>query len=147
MRSASQPGRDERSVRMKPDFSGEYVLDRTASSLSPDTSGMVTAHMRIDHNEPRFRCAARFASQNDAVEFSFERFTDGREGDASVPGTSRCYWEQEALVSEDRIAVGDGTMLMTWRYELTAGGRRLRATERIRGGGRDQDNVWEFERQ
>ena len=26
-------------------------------------------------------------------------------------------------------------------------GRRLWASERIRGGGRDQDNVWEFERQ
>jgi hypothetical protein len=35
---------------------------------------------------------------------------------------------------------------MTRRYELLDGGRRLRATEQIRGAGRDQDNVWEFAR-
>jgi hypothetical protein len=35
---------------------------------------------------------------------------------------------------------------MSWRYELNDGGRRLTATEQIRGGGRDQDNVWVFER-
>jgi hypothetical protein len=132
--------------RMKLDFSGEYVLDRAASSLSPNASAMAAARLRITHDEPRFACAARFASHDDAVEFSIERFTDGREGDASAPGASRCYWDEEALVSEDRIGTGDGMMLMTWRYDLTAGGRRLRATERIRGAGRDQDNVWEFER-
>jgi len=130
-----------------PDFSGEYVLDRNASSLSPHASAIASAHMRINHDEPRFCCSARFASHDDAVEFSFERFTDGREGNASAPGTSRCYWEQEALVSEDRMGMGEGAVLLTWRSDLTAGGHRLRATERIRGGGRDQDNVWEFERQ
>jgi hypothetical protein len=132
---------------MKPDFSGEYVLDRTASSLSPHATAMATARMRITHDDPRFCCAARFASHDDAVEFSFERFTDGREGNASAPGTSRCYWDEEVLVSEDRFGAGEGAMVMTWRYELTTAGRRLRATERIRGAGRDQDNVWEFERQ
>jgi hypothetical protein len=32
------------------------------------------------------------------------------------------------------------------RYELQEGGRRLRAVEQIRGAGRDQDNLWVFER-
>jgi hypothetical protein len=31
-------------------------------------------------------------------------------------------------------------------YERPSDGRRLRAVERIRGGGREQDNVWIFER-
>jgi len=132
---------------MKPDLSGEYVLDRNASSLSPAASGIATAHMRITHDEPRFCCSARFASESDAVQFSFERFTDGRDGNPSATGTSRCYWDEDVLVSEDRMEIGKGTMLMTWRYEVTAGGHRLRATERISGGGRDQDNVWEFDRQ
>lgn len=132
---------------MRPDFSGEYVLDRNASALSPNASAIAAAHMRITHDEPRFHCAARFTSHADAIEFTFERFTDGREGDAGAPGASRCYWDQETIVSEDRIGMGDGTALMTWRYDLTAGGCRLRATETIRGGGRDQDNVWEFDRQ
>jgi hypothetical protein len=37
-------------------------------------------------------------------------------------------------------------MTMTWRYELDGTGRILTATERIRGAGREQDNVWVFER-
>jgi hypothetical protein len=35
---------------------------------------------------------------------------------------------------------------MSWRYELLDEGRRLRAVEQIRGGGRDQDNTWIFDR-
>jgi hypothetical protein len=35
---------------------------------------------------------------------------------------------------------------MSWRYELLDGGRRLRAIEQLRGSGREQDNVWIFER-
>jgi hypothetical protein len=42
---------------------------------------------------------------------------------------------------------GDAAMVMTRRYELMNDEGRLRAKERIRGAGRDQDNVWEFERQ
>jgi hypothetical protein len=37
-------------------------------------------------------------------------------------------------------------MTIAFRYELQDSGRRLQATERLRGGGRDQDNVWVFER-
>ncbi len=104
---------------------------------------MTTARLRIEHDEPRFRCSARFASAADAVEFTFDRATDGRERVVSAHLTSRCYWDRDALVTEDREAA----VVMVWRYELMDGGRRLRATERIRGGGRDQDNVWEFKRQ
>jgi hypothetical protein len=39
-----------------------------------------------------------------------------------------------------------GTNVVMWRYELTDGGRRMRASERMRGAGRDQDNVWAFDR-
>jgi hypothetical protein len=35
---------------------------------------------------------------------------------------------------------------MTWRYEIVDNGRSLQATEQIRGGGRDQDNIWVFAR-
>ena len=124
---------------MKPDFSGDYVLDRDASALSMHASGITSARMRITHEDPRFACSARFASADDAMEFSFERFTDGRQQDES----SRCWWDAESIVSEDQI----GAMRMTWRYELVDDGRRMRATERIRGTDRDQDNIWEFERQ
>ena len=132
---------------MKPNFSGEYVLDRPSSVLSTAAAGMVSAVLRIEHDDPRFRCSARFASADDAVEFAFERFTDGRESAASAHEGSRCYWDEDTLVSEDRMGPEGAGMIMTWRYELLNDARRLRATERIRGAGRDQDNIWEFERQ
>lgn len=130
---------------MRPDFSGVYILDRSACTLSPAASAMVAARMSITHEDPRFICSARFASADDAVEFNFERSTDGRTDGPLV--VSRCYWDRDTLVSEDPLEMGGKAVVMTWRYELLAGGHRLRATERIRGGGRDKDNVWEFERE
>jgi len=60
---------------------------------------------------------------------------------------SRCYWEHDVLLTEDRMGSSEAPVVMIWRYQFTDEGRRLRATERMRGAGRDQDNVWEFERQ
>jgi hypothetical protein len=131
---------------VKPDFSGEYALNRPASVLSTNAAAMLSAVLRIDHDDPRFRCSAKFASAADAVEFTFERFTDGRATVTEARDASRCYWDGDALVSEDRLGSGDAAMVMTWRYELSNDQRRLRATERMRGAGRDQDNVWEFDR-
>ena len=132
---------------MKPDFSGEYILNRSASALSPNARAIASARMRIVHEDPRFWCSARFASDDDTVEFTFERFTDDRRSPADGQESSRCYWEGDTLVAEDRFGAGETAVVMTWRYELLGGPQHLRATERIRGGSRDQDNVWEFERQ
>ena len=131
---------------MKPDFSGEYHLDRAASTLSENAAAFLRAVLRIEHEDPSFRCSARFESATDAVEFSFERFTDDRHALAGAPDASRCYWDGDRLVSEDRLGAADAPVIMTWRYEVSEGGGRMRAVERIRGAGRDQDNVWEFVR-
>jgi len=74
--------------------------------------------------------------------------TDGREVvDGTEPATtSSLSWDGDALVFTDRTNATDAPVTMSWRYELDDSGRRLTATERIRGGGRDQDNVWVFER-
>jgi hypothetical protein len=37
-------------------------------------------------------------------------------------------------------------MTGSFRYELTDGGRCIRAAEQVRGTSWDQDNVWIFER-
>jgi hypothetical protein len=132
---------------VKPNFTGEYVLDRQSSALSGGAAAIVTATLRIEHDDPRFRCSARFTSASDAIEFTFERFTDGRETAVNTHERSRCYWDDDALISEDRMGSGGAAVVMTWRYDLMNDARRLRATERIRGAGRDQDNIWEFERQ
>ena len=41
--------------RAKPDFSGEWILNREASSLSPGADAMQSATLQIDHREPTFR--------------------------------------------------------------------------------------------
>jgi hypothetical protein len=131
---------------MKPDFSGGYLLDRAASTLSAGADTVETAVMRIDHREPTFHCSARFDFRGgQPVEFAFERVADGRET-ASADTVSRFWWEGDALVSEDRTTRPDAAFTMSWRYELFDGGRRLRCTESIRGSTHDQDNVWEFRR-
>jgi len=97
--------------------------------------------------EPVFRYWPTFVADGKTVEFSFERLTDGRDVAVGDNEVSRLYWEGDALVSEDRTGTPDPVLTISWRYELIDSGRRLRAVEQIRGGGRDQDNVWEFERQ
>jgi len=94
-----------------------------------------------------FRYWAKFVADGKTVEFSFERLTDGRDVAVGDNEVSRLYWEGDALVSEDRTGTPDPVLTISWRYELIDSGRRLRAVEQVRGGGRDQDNVWEFERQ
>jgi hypothetical protein len=132
---------------MKSDFSGEYVLDRPASTLSAGASAIQSALMRIEHREPVFRCSATWVADGKTVlEYSFELLADGPET-VGENDRSRLYWDGDALVSEFRTGTPDPVFTMTWRHELIDDGRRLRATERIRGSRRDQDNVWEFTRQ
>ena len=130
---------------MKPDLSGEYILNRGASVLS--AAAIESAVMRIEHRDPVFRCAAKFVVEGKRhAEFSFELSTDAEVSDEEE--SSRLYWDGDALVHEYRMgAPADPVFSMSWRYELLDGGRRLRASEQIRGSGRDQDNIWEFERQ
>lgn len=132
---------------MKPDFSGEYVLNRPASKLSPGADSIDAGSIWIEHREPVVRYSARFdAGGKTAHEFSFELRTDAPETDAETDG-ARMYWEGDALVSGFRTRKPDPALTIVWRHELVDGGRRLRASETLRGEGRDQDNVWEFERQ
>jgi hypothetical protein len=132
---------------VKPDFSGEYALDRTASRLSPAASAIDSATLRLEHHDPVFRCAGKFVAGGQTVlEYSFELQADGREVSPADSDRPPLYWDGDALVSEFREGSPEPVFTMSWRYESVDGGRRLRATEQIRGSGRDQDNVWEFER-
>jgi hypothetical protein len=126
---------------MKSDFSGEYVLDRRASTLSSGAAAVQRAAVRIEHREPVLRYWAKFVDDGKTVAYSFERLTDGREVAVGENEVSRLYWEGDALVSEDRTGTPDPVLTISWRYELIDSGRRLRAIEQVRGGGRDQDNV------
>jgi hypothetical protein len=133
---------------MKSDFSGEYVLDRRASTLSSGAAAVQSAMVRIDHREPVFRYSAKFVADGKTVlEYSFELLTDGAEVPLAENDVSRLSWEGDALVAEHRTGTRNPVVTISWRYELIDTGRRLRAIEQVRGAGRDQENVWEFERQ
>jgi hypothetical protein len=135
-------------AEVKPDFSGEYVLNRHASALSAGADAARSAVLRIEHREPIVRCQATFAFDGKTFEYSLERVSDGREVvDQQEPTTvSSLHWEGNALVFVDRTKRPDSELTMSWRYELLDGRRLLRAVEHVRGDGRDQDNVWVFER-
>ena len=48
-------------AEVKPDFSGEYVLNRHASTLGAGADAVRSAVLRIEHREPMVRCQATFA--------------------------------------------------------------------------------------
>jgi hypothetical protein len=134
----------------KPDFSGEWQLNRQASMLSPIVAPVAqTGTLRIEHKEPNFKCQMTIVLDGKLVETKFEMLSDGRETVATAQGrrtTSSLRWDGDALVAMSRVEIPSGEMTISFRYELQDGGRRLRASEQLRGAGRDQDNVWVFER-
>jgi hypothetical protein len=80
-----------------------------------------------------------------SVEHAWESLSDGVEV-AGGRVLSRLLWEGDALVFDCRSQGSHESWIMSWRYELLEEVQRLRAVESIRGGGRDQDNIWIFER-
>lgn len=135
-------------AEQKPDFSGEYVLNRQASALGGGAAAVRSAVLHIEHREPMVRCQGAFTFDDTSFNYALERVSDGREvvDGKEPPTTSSLRWDGDALVFIDRTDAADAPVTMSWRYELDDSGRRLTAIERIRGGGRDQDNVWVFER-
>ena len=121
----------------KPDFSGDWVLNRQACSLSPGADTAQSATWNIDHREPAFRQKALFVMESGPREYEFELRTDNLGEDG---------WDGDALVITFRTPLPDGEMAVSFRYELIDDGRRLRAAEQVRGVPWAQDNVWIFDR-
>jgi hypothetical protein len=137
-------------IEQKPDFSGEWTLNRQASTLSPIVAPVAQSGvLRIEHHEPTFTAHQSIVLGGKPFESNFELLSDGREVVTDAGGrriVSALRWDGDALVFTSRILGPDGEVIISFRYELQDGGRRLRASEQLRGGGRDQDNLWVFER-
>jgi hypothetical protein len=137
-------------AQQKPDFSGEWKLNPQASMLSPVVAPAVqSGALRIEHREPRFTAHLTIILDGKPFDSTFELLSDGREVTETHrgrPTVSTLRWDGDALVVTWRSQGPDGDVTLSFRYELQDGGRRLRAAEQIRGGGRDQDNLWVFER-
>lgn len=136
-------------AQQKPDFSGEWTLNRQASTLSPGAAAVWSGVLRIDHREPMLRYRLTLVADGNPIEYAYELLSDGhkvtdiKQGRSTV---SSLRWDGDALIFTGGITGPSGEVTVSFRYELQEGGRRLRAVEQIRGGGRDQDNVWIFER-
>ena len=116
----------------KPDFSGEWVLNVEASSLSPIVAPVVQrGFVHIEHREPTVSVHLSITMQGEPVEVRFQRPSN---------------WEGDVLAFTDTVPTPGGVLTIAFRYELQESGRRLRAVERLRGAGREQDNVWVFDR-
>jgi hypothetical protein len=116
----------------KPDFSGEWILNVGASALSPVVAPVVqSGFVRIEHHEPTIGVHLSITMDGKPFDVRFERSTN---------------WEGEVLAFTDTTDTPNGELTISFRYQLGDSGRRLRATERLRGAGREQDNVWVFDR-
>jgi hypothetical protein len=136
-------------AQQKPDFSGEWQLNRELSTLSTGASIAQRGTLRIQHREPNFKCEMTIVMDGKTHATSYELLSDGHERagtDAWGRMVSSLGWDGDALVATWRIEAPNGDMTISFRYELRDGGGRLRAVEQIRGGGRDQDNTWVFDR-
>ncbi len=137
---------------MKPNFSGEWILDRQASDLNGGASAMQSGFLRIDHRNPECAFHISMNAEGDSVERRWESVlsedvTDSAEVSATQEGFySRLFWFGEMMVFECGSNGPDATWSMSWRYELLESGQRLRAFERMRGHGGDFDNTWIFEK-
>ena len=126
---------------MRPDFSGEWALNREASTLSPGADTTLSAMWHIDHREPVFRHKAEFVMRDGPQGYEYELRSD-------VPD-SGLTWDGDALVVsfvQPRPDGEAGEMTVSFRYELIDEGRRIRAAEEVRGVPWAQDNVWIFDR-
>lgn len=133
----------------KPDFSGEWVLNRGDSTLSAGADTVQSGLWHIEHREPVFRHKAAFAFESGSREYEYELVSDGREVVSTHEGgrtISSARWEGSALVVTFRTERAGGGMTVSFRLEFSDAGRRLRAAEELRGTDHDQNNVWVFDR-
>jgi hypothetical protein len=135
--------------QQRPDFSGEWTLDRSASSLQGDMAAVEGGQLRIQHREPTFGFARTFLIKTQPIDTSFEMQTDGREisrDNRGMSSRSKMEWQGNSLLLTVLIEAPPGTVSNIVRYELLDNGRTLRAVEDVGGAVPPHHNVWMFVR-
>lgn len=137
-------------AQLRPDFSGDWVLNRQESSLPPPVSGVESGVVRIDHREPTFSFHRSYVIGGTPREASFTVSTDGKEVALTDPrgmaNVSTLRWDGIALVLAMRIKGPGFEATNDVRYELLHDGRRLRATEQGRSPQGKHDAIWIYDR-
>ena len=137
-------------AQTKPDFSGEWVLNRPDSTLPPPVANVESGVVSIEHREPEFRFHRTYVIAGISREADFSVPIGGAEQvQTGPPGVSTrltLRWEGNTLVLAMRITGSGFTATNDVRYELLDGGRRLRATEVGRSSQGNHDAVWIYDR-
>lgn len=137
------------SAQGAPDFSGEWVLDRTASMLQAESAAVESATVRIEHRDPSFRFTRTFVVKQKPFDTAFDIATDGREVARAVAGRmsrSRLEWQGRSLLLTVLIDTPRGEVSNIVRYELLDDSRMLRAIEDVGGAAPAHHNIWIFVR-
>lgn len=137
-------------AQARPDYSGEWVLNRQESALPPAVSNVERGVVRIEHREPEFHFQRTYVIAGTSQDAEFSIRTDGAEQTQTAPNgaptTMTLRWDGPALVLAMQIAGPAYTATNVVRYELLDGGRRLRATESGRAPQHNHDAVWIYDR-
>ena len=136
-------------AQQRPDFSGEWTLDRSASSLEGDMAAVESGVLRIQHREPSFEFSRTFTIKTQPIETSFDIQTDGREiaqSNLGLTSRSRLEWQGNSLLLTVLIDAPRGIVRNVVRYELLDDGGSLRAVEDVGGAAPPHHNVWMFAR-
>jgi hypothetical protein len=137
-------------AQTKPDFSGEWVLNRPASALPPSVSNVESGIVRIEHREPAFRFHRSYVIAGTPRDADFSVHIGGVEetqtGPQGVSTRLALRWDGDALMLAMRITGTGFIATNDVRYELVDGGRRLRATEVARSSQGNHDAVWIYDR-
>jgi hypothetical protein len=107
-----------------PDFSGNWVLDRTASVLQAESAVVESGTVRIEHRDPAFRFARTFVVKQQPVDTAFDIATDGREVARAVAGRtsrSRLEWQGRSLLLTVLIDTprGEVSNIVRWRQDTS----------------------------
>jgi len=79
-------------VQARPDFSGEWVLNRQKSTLPPPVANVERGVVRIDHREPSFTFHRTYVIGGAPREARFARATDGRVVTETEQGAHDAVW-------------------------------------------------------
>jgi len=135
--------------QQRPDFSGEWSLDRSASLLQADMAAVESGVVRISHREPSFGFSRTFVIKTKPIDTAFDIQTDGREmaqNNRGLSSRSRMEWQGNSLLLTVLIDAPRGMVSNVVRYELLDEGRTLRAVEDVGGAAPPHHNVWMFAR-
>jgi hypothetical protein len=137
-------------AQTRPDFSGEWTLNRPASTLPPPVSNVESGVVRIDHQEPWLTFHRTYVIAGTPRDGGYTIRTDStpqsETGPEGLTTVSTLRWDGTALVLAMRIKGPGVDATNDVRYELIDGGRRLRATEQGRSPQGNHDAVWIYDR-